>query len=50
VGERAKVNETVATRAEIGDGAVVGPFAVLEPGSQVGAGVRTGPFYTGATG
>jgi bifunctional UDP-N-acetylglucosamine pyrophosphorylase / glucosamine-1-phosphate N-acetyltransferase len=50
VGERAKVNETVASRAEIGDGAVVGPFAVLEPGSQVGAGVRTGPFYTGATG
>jgi bifunctional UDP-N-acetylglucosamine pyrophosphorylase/glucosamine-1-phosphate N-acetyltransferase len=50
VGERAKVNETVATRAEIGDGAVVGPFAVLEPGSRVGAGVRTGPFYTGATG
>ncbi|HEX6165499.1 MAG TPA: sugar phosphate nucleotidyltransferase [Acidimicrobiales bacterium] len=50
VGDRAKVNETVATRAEIGDEAVVGPFAVLEPGSRVGAGVRTGPFYTGATG
>ena len=50
VGERAKVNETVATRAEIGDDAVVGPFAVLEPGSRVGSGVRTGPFYTGATG
>jgi bifunctional UDP-N-acetylglucosamine pyrophosphorylase / glucosamine-1-phosphate N-acetyltransferase len=50
VGARAKVNETVATLAEIGDDAVVGPFAVLEPGSRVGEGVRTGPFYTGGTG
>lgn len=50
VGARAKVNETVATLAEIGDDAVVGPFAVLEPGARVGAGVRTGPFYTGGTG
>jgi bifunctional UDP-N-acetylglucosamine pyrophosphorylase/glucosamine-1-phosphate N-acetyltransferase len=50
VGARAKVNETVATLAEIGDDAVVGPFAVLEPGARVGEGVRTGPFYTGGTG
>jgi bifunctional UDP-N-acetylglucosamine pyrophosphorylase / glucosamine-1-phosphate N-acetyltransferase len=50
VGARAKVNETVATLAEIGDDAVVGPFAVLEPGARVGDGVRTGPFYTGGTG
>jgi bifunctional UDP-N-acetylglucosamine pyrophosphorylase/glucosamine-1-phosphate N-acetyltransferase len=50
VGERSKVNESVASLAEIGDDAVVGPFAVLEPGSRVGSGVRTGPFYTGATG
>jgi bifunctional UDP-N-acetylglucosamine pyrophosphorylase/glucosamine-1-phosphate N-acetyltransferase len=50
VGSGAKVNETVATLAEIGDDAVVGPFAVLEPGSRIGSGVRTGPFYTGATG
>jgi hypothetical protein len=26
----------------------VGPFAVLEPGARIGAGVRTGPFYTGS--
>jgi bifunctional UDP-N-acetylglucosamine pyrophosphorylase/glucosamine-1-phosphate N-acetyltransferase len=50
VGARAKVNETVATLAEIGDDAVVGPFAVLEPGARIGEGVRTGPFYTGGTG
>ena len=36
--------------AEIGDGAVSGPFAVLEPGARVGSGVRTGPFYTGGHG
>jgi bifunctional UDP-N-acetylglucosamine pyrophosphorylase/glucosamine-1-phosphate N-acetyltransferase len=50
VGARAKVNETVATLAEIGDDAVVGPYAVLEPGARVSDGVRTGPFYTGGTG
>jgi bifunctional UDP-N-acetylglucosamine pyrophosphorylase / glucosamine-1-phosphate N-acetyltransferase len=50
VGARAKVNETVATLAEIGDDAMVGPFAVLEPGARVGEGVRTGPFYTGGAG
>jgi bifunctional UDP-N-acetylglucosamine pyrophosphorylase/glucosamine-1-phosphate N-acetyltransferase len=50
VGARAKVNETVASLAEIGDDAVVGPFAVLEPGARVGSGVRTGPFYTGTSG
>ena len=30
----------------IGDGAIVGPFAALEPGSRVPDGARTGPFYT----
>ncbi|HET8621841.1 MAG TPA: NTP transferase domain-containing protein [Acidimicrobiales bacterium] len=47
VGERATVTESVATHAEVGDDAVVGPFAVLEPGCRVGAGTLTGPFYTG---
>jgi bifunctional UDP-N-acetylglucosamine pyrophosphorylase/glucosamine-1-phosphate N-acetyltransferase len=50
VGERCTVSDTVATHAEIGDDAVVGPFAVLEPGARVVAGARTGPFYTGGTG
>ncbi len=50
VGERSSVSDTVATHAEIGDDAVVGPFAVLEPGARVVSGARTGPFYTGGTG
>jgi bifunctional UDP-N-acetylglucosamine pyrophosphorylase / glucosamine-1-phosphate N-acetyltransferase len=47
VGEGAVVEQTYATRAEIGDGAVVGPFAALEPGTRLAAGLRTGPFYRG---
>lgn len=47
VGEAAVVEQTVARGATIGAGAVVGPFAALEPGSQVAAGVRTGPFFRG---
>jgi bifunctional UDP-N-acetylglucosamine pyrophosphorylase/glucosamine-1-phosphate N-acetyltransferase len=50
VGERATVTESVATHADIGDDAVVGPFAVLEPGARVAEGTRTGPFYTGSSG
>lgn len=46
VGRRAHVSESTARHAEIGDDAVVGPYAVLEPGSRVLPGARTGPFYT----
>lgn len=49
VGQRARVSETTARHAEIGDDAVVGPYAVLEPGSRILAGARTGPFYTATT-
>ncbi len=35
--------------AEVGADAVVGPFAVLEPGSAVPSATRTGPFYTATT-
>jgi bifunctional UDP-N-acetylglucosamine pyrophosphorylase/glucosamine-1-phosphate N-acetyltransferase len=51
VGPGAVVAHTVARDAEIGEGAVVGPFAHLPAGSQVSPGARTGPFYTsgGAT-
>jgi bifunctional UDP-N-acetylglucosamine pyrophosphorylase/glucosamine-1-phosphate N-acetyltransferase len=50
VGERAEVTESVAHHATVGDDAVVGPYAVLEPGAQVPAAGRTGPFYTSGTG
>ncbi len=46
VGEGATVEQTVARSSNIGAGAVVGPFAALEPGSKVLPGVRTGPFFT----
>jgi len=44
VGQDAVVEQTVADRADIGDGARVGPFTVLEPGSRVGAGEVVPPF------
>jgi bifunctional UDP-N-acetylglucosamine pyrophosphorylase/glucosamine-1-phosphate N-acetyltransferase len=46
VGERAVVEMTVGRDAEVGAGAIVGPFAALEPGSHVASNSRTGPFYT----
>jgi bifunctional UDP-N-acetylglucosamine pyrophosphorylase/glucosamine-1-phosphate N-acetyltransferase len=46
VGRGAVVEQTVARQAEIGDGAHVGPFAVLAPGSRVAPGTVTGPFFT----
>lgn len=50
VGAEAIVENTVAHDSEIREGAHVGPFASLEPGSSVAAGEKTGPFYTGAPG
>jgi bifunctional UDP-N-acetylglucosamine pyrophosphorylase / glucosamine-1-phosphate N-acetyltransferase len=47
VGEGAIVASSVCRQAEIGDHANVGPFASLEPGSRVAAGVATGPFHVG---
>jgi bifunctional UDP-N-acetylglucosamine pyrophosphorylase/glucosamine-1-phosphate N-acetyltransferase len=49
VGAECRVEKTMARDAEIGDGAHVGPFAVLEPGAAVPSGRTTGPFYTSAT-
>lgn len=46
VGEHARVEQTVGRDAEIGARAVVGPYAVLQPGDSVAAGAVTGPFYT----
>ena len=46
LGERATVQYSVGTSATIGAAARVGPFAVLPPGTVVGADEDTGPFYT----
>ena len=47
VGAAAVIEHTVARSAEIGEGARVGPFAVLEPGASVAASAVTGPFHRG---
>jgi bifunctional UDP-N-acetylglucosamine pyrophosphorylase / glucosamine-1-phosphate N-acetyltransferase len=47
VGPEAVVVNSVAADATIGEGAVVGPYAVLEPGAEVRAWERTGPFFHG---
>ncbi len=46
VGEGAFVEHTVGHDAEIGAGAVVGPYAFLPAGSAVAEGSTTGAFYT----
>lgn len=49
VGEHTVVEQTTARLSEIGSDCVVGPYAVLEEGSVVPSGTRTGPFYTGGS-
>jgi bifunctional UDP-N-acetylglucosamine pyrophosphorylase/glucosamine-1-phosphate N-acetyltransferase len=44
VGAAARVEKVVGRDAEIGAGAVVGPFVTLEPGAQVPAGAQVHPF------
>ncbi len=46
VGEGSFVEHTVGYDAEIGAGAVVGPYAHLPAGSSVVSGTTTGAFYT----
>ena len=46
VGAGARVEKTVGRDAEVGVGAEVGPFVSLEPGAQVEASARIGPFTT----
>jgi bifunctional UDP-N-acetylglucosamine pyrophosphorylase/glucosamine-1-phosphate N-acetyltransferase len=48
VGEGAVVESTTGRDAEIGAGAHVGPYAVLDAGAAVADGTRTGSFYTAA--
>ena len=45
VGDGARVEQSNGRDAEIGAGAVVGPFAHLSPGAAVPSGTTTGPFY-----
>lgn len=48
VGADAAVEKSVGRDAEVGVGARVGPFAVLQPGASIPDGAVTGPFYTAA--
>ncbi len=48
VGEHTVLEHTIARMSEIGADCYVGPYAVLEPGTHLASGTRTGPFYTGA--
>lgn len=47
VGRSCRIERVTATLASIGDECVVGPFAVLTPGSDLSPGTATGPFYAG---
>jgi bifunctional UDP-N-acetylglucosamine pyrophosphorylase/glucosamine-1-phosphate N-acetyltransferase len=49
VGAGCTVENTVGRDSEVGDGARVGPFVHLPPGSSVAAGAVTGAFYTALT-
>jgi bifunctional UDP-N-acetylglucosamine pyrophosphorylase/glucosamine-1-phosphate N-acetyltransferase len=46
VGAGARVEHTVGRDSEVGEGATVGPYAFLPPGSTVTSGEVTGAFYT----
>ena len=47
VGEHTVLEHTIGRLSEIGSDCHVGPYAVLEPGTHLASGTRTGPFYTG---
>ncbi|MDI3421981.1 bifunctional UDP-N-acetylglucosamine diphosphorylase/glucosamine-1-phosphate N-acetyltransferase GlmU [Streptomyces luteolus] len=44
VGVGARVDNTVADGAEIGAGALVGPYAYLRPGTRLGVGAKAGTY------
>lgn len=48
VGAGARVSQTVASHAVIGDHCSVGPFVVLEAGTRLARGERLGPFFGAA--
>jgi len=45
IGAGARVSETVASHAVIGEQCSVGPFVVLEEGTRLARGERRGPFF-----
>jgi bifunctional UDP-N-acetylglucosamine pyrophosphorylase / glucosamine-1-phosphate N-acetyltransferase len=49
VGRNTRIEKATATLATIGSECVIGPFAVLQPGSEIAAGTVTGPFYAEGT-
>ena len=50
VGAGARIHQTVAQQALIGEDASVGPFVALEMGSRIDAKARVGPFFGSAFG
>jgi bifunctional UDP-N-acetylglucosamine pyrophosphorylase/glucosamine-1-phosphate N-acetyltransferase len=44
LGERASVPHSYLLECEVGDGALVGPFAYLRPGAQLASGAKAGAF------
>lgn len=44
VGAGARVDNTVADGAEVGEGALVGPYAYLRPGTRLGAKAKAGTY------
>ena len=50
IGEGASVEQSVGYDAVVGASAIVGPFAVLQAGSQILPGTTTGSFYTASAG
>ncbi|MEN8655713.1 bifunctional UDP-N-acetylglucosamine diphosphorylase/glucosamine-1-phosphate N-acetyltransferase GlmU [Streptomyces sp. 21So2-11] len=44
VGKGARVNNTVADRTEVGEGALVGPYTYLRPGTRLGARSKAGAY------
>lgn len=49
IGANCRIEKTTASLATVGDDCEIGPFAVLEPGADLAAGTRTGPFYAGGS-
>jgi bifunctional UDP-N-acetylglucosamine pyrophosphorylase / glucosamine-1-phosphate N-acetyltransferase len=49
VGEHTTLEHTVARLSTIGADCIVGPYAALEPGTELPSGTRTGAFYTSST-
>ena len=44
LGNGVKIQQTIALESEIGDGAVVGPFAYIRPNCHIGNRVKVGDF------